>query len=237
MRIASTLQAAALGLAFVAASSAHATACPSGITCDNVSVQLTTSQLTDGTWQYDYTFSRIHYPYNGGTGPVTPVSMSVPLIDLQLPYFADAGIANLKVGSDYAGLLSVSIVDAPFGGAAQSILVSAAPDQTVDVQKPDQVVSGVNTLLSFTSTYAPDVYGPVRASMINRSDWYPNQPYVLKLTSEDVSFSSGYTRMLPALRTPGSPLALTAAVPEPGTWATMGMGLLMLAGLRQRRKD
>ncbi|MGC4060298.1 MAG: hypothetical protein QM749_05400 [Aquabacterium sp.] len=236
MRITSMLQAAALGLAFVAASNAQATACLSGITCDKVSIELTSSQLANGTWQYDYTFSRIRYPYTGGAAPGAPVSMSAPLLSLQLPYFGDAGIANLKVGSNYAGLLTASIVDTPFGGAAQSILVALAPGQPVDVQQPDQVISGVNSLLSFTSTYAPDTVGPVRANVLNHSDWSPNDLSVLKLTSESVPYSSGYVSMLPASLIPGSPLAMAAAVPETGTWAMMGVGLLMLAGLGQRRK-
>jgi hypothetical protein len=209
---------AIISAGLMAHGAANATACPVGYeVCTGeyrVTLNLATSQLADGNWQYDYTAKLAVVRYNGGVAPAPePVSSPYTFVRLELPYFSDAGIANVRVGSDYASTLSAHFETN--GPSSQSIVVSTI-GPAISTQSPDTLISGVNSLLSFTSAYAPTAATGT-------------------LILVDIMMNQGRNvSLVRAVGIPGSPMAI-ASVPELPMGAMTVLGLLAMGAAVQRR--
>ena len=207
---------------------ARATGCEEPIYCDITSLDVVTTALDDGQWQYDYTFDLRSAPNR-----YEPESrrLSYDFVAMRIPYFDDAGITDLKVGSEYAGLIQFQIEDVPLGQAAKSIVV-AAVGRSVLTKRPATLVSGVNTLLSFQSGYAPANKGAAAVPLMR-----PFNHQLLTLRPDPrygstlVTYAPGPAQGTIAI--PGSP----AAVPEPEGIALLLGGLATVAVVRRAKAD
>lgn len=210
---------------------AHATACPEPLACTaGASLNLVTTQLDDGRWQYDYTFDlQVNAtPYDPWAEPGAPVikSASYRFAEMRLPYFADAGITNLKVGSAYADVLTAAVIHEPIGHATQSILVYVGESPfSINTIQPDAVVGGVNSLMSFISDYAPVAGASATVSLLDMyGDVQTFKTPSLRTVPWDRVFSN-------PVGMPGSP----SAVPEPHAILMVLAGLGAVAAARRAR--
>ncbi len=177
------------------------------------------AQNAQGLWDYRYTFS----------SDVTP-STAAPFIvsSLNLPYFADANISQMRVGSATSGYQSLSLVDAAGGAKEIQLRTSFVPPANLP---------SVFSVIEFTSSYAPGAPGTARLLLSGMS-------------SSTTSYESGYTvttitRGVPpttptllALTLPGSPMAIAASsVPEPSSVAFMMVGMAGLAVIAARKRQ
>jgi hypothetical protein len=214
-----------IGAGFV--QQAHATACPMGVLCDAISLNLTTLELDDGRWRYDYTVEDLYFAYDPGV-PVTPVSVSYTFAELRLPYFDDAAITAIQVGSQYSGQLTAQVIDAPLGKADRTIVVSAG-DHPIVTKSPATVLRGVNNLLSFISDYAPAFNVPASVTLVNDAGWN-EELAVFRSSALDPLHRGPW--LAQEVGAPASPMA----IPEADTlvMGLAGLGTL-LASLRARR--
>lgn len=168
-----------------------------------VSAVSVVTQTGNSTWDYQFTV------INSG--------FYSSINQLALPYFSDAGIANISSPTGWTGS-----VNQYFNSTPISNLVPFGTENAVVWSTNSNTVNMLERLsgFSFTSSYAP-VYGP----------------YAL-------GFSNGYS-FIGDPGIPGSPLATAAgyttsypvtAVPEPETYGMM-LGGLGLMGLMLRRKN
>lgn len=200
--------------------------CPSGscsttvytdvTTLPALNLTLDTSANADGSWNYTYRLSR-------SSSESTPFYIK----QLLLPYFGDAGITNLQVGSAQSGYMSVSIQDKPNDISTKSIVdyTSFIPPKSLPIDAAE---------FRFTSIYAPTVTANA-------------QVFLDGTYSESTSYSSGYmvtsvvrgiapaTPMLMSIAIPGSPTAISA-VPEADTAILFATGFGLLGLLASRRK-
>jgi hypothetical protein len=178
-------------------------------TAPTLSVASEASQNAQGLWDYRYTFSSDVTP---------PAAAPFILSSLSIPYFSDANITQLRLGSPFSNYQRVGTTSASDG--------SQAIQATTQLPPPPDLPS-VFSVIEFTSTYAPTAEGTARVLLANNS--YSTTSYQ---SGAAVTFvTRGLASISPALlsvRLPGSPLALAAAVPEPGTMAFMLVGLACL---------
>ena len=205
----------AIGLLGMTSGTAHSTSCGIGLGCDLVSIETSVHQLSSGAWRYDYTLQVLSHVYYDPLVAYEPISIPARLVALSLPYFADSCISYLNVGSDYAGQLTVTIENQPVGGATQSIVVADVGRKAataVLTQQPTEVMSGVNTLLSFTSPYAPVVKPNAAVSMFS---YYQDSPDMYERYYNGIYYEVPTVER--SVRIPGSPQAVgvTPTIPEP----------------------
>src|SRR5690606_7696462 len=106
---------AALGfsLAVVSAAPAHATICGPELWCGEwyIGLALHSTELGGGLWQYDYAVHLDYYPYMAPDTPDGGYPTAYTFASLVLPYFDDAALTDLKVGSNFTEKLTLTVTD------------------------------------------------------------------------------------------------------------------------------
>ncbi len=174
-----------------------------------VNLGFSATQNASGQWDYVYAFQR--------TGFESPAPFYAQLI---LPYYSDAGITNLSALPDTQNIVGVAA--SPWLSSPESIFTSWTGGL---VRLPRTPVT-----VTFTSPYAPTAMGVATLSVKGSSFSTPG----MEVTLVGVA-SADFTQFV-AL--PGSPLAMAASVPEPGSYllALSGLGVVAgVAGLKRRR--
>jgi hypothetical protein len=153
------------------------------------------------------------------------------LTDFYIPYFTDAGIANITVPAlDNSALppitwtYSIDASDDLFGLGPGVGVIDFQVTSLTEVS-PIQTLPGVGYYasndFSFTSSYAP-VKGP----------------YAMLQTAYDGGLYNSSTMLFGDPSIPGSPdtiAALSGTAPEPGTMALLALGLCVIAPALKRR--
>jgi hypothetical protein len=180
-----------------------------------LSIQSNATPNASGAWAYTFTVSR----------DTTQIKSPYRIDSWTLPVGMDAQVSNLRTNNNAYFTTQISQTD---GG----IITSPRPWyalSTPNMQMP-QVVSTV----TFTSPYAPTATADASLNLVGLSQSYSTYIYGSTITTVLTGVSpSGPLSFSVVL--PGSPLTLSGTVPEPGTWALMGLGLLGLAASKQRQ--
>jgi hypothetical protein len=190
-------------------------------------MEVSATQNAQGSWDYSYQVVRA----SGNTSPAPFYLQS-----FALPYYADQGITNLRTvwvdgGGAYvqgASTITASITSAP--DASQAINLSQGSLLGANVSN---LPHDVSVKLLFTSPFAPTAVGNALMDFQGTQYWGTINGF-----GSDATRYTGVTpRTLAKISAalPGSPLALAGTVPEPGTWALMGLGLLGMAASNRRQ--